>query len=882
MKPSPQFRSCLSLLLLLPALTGSGVWAQPAGPKQPGAHPVPLTVRLRLGGKSVLAAKDIAFSTFPGGRRCAYTYTGVRNPRTIQYLQKLGFRTTLYVGAKTPAERVKALEDAGAEIGMAQGIGYGSPHRAVQVNYDIAAADRLALKKKCIGPVICSTVNIGNYPSSRALYYFAAARSPDYARGYGAVYHDSNFRFLYHPSPVVKYLLYLGRGPGEPRTMVAKHDSAGKSGRKAPNERLFYRLLANQFRVALRLVEAGKFVKFRIRDFKQADLEEMGRIIGKYGKHHLIWHATEGEVGAYSYLKAKSRVAEVKRIGAGEVEVTVALAGDVFPPHLLAPLSLKLPSGVEVTSAGIGRISCEVVEQSDGPHVVVPVGRALRDGCEMALETSAPDMTVPDRMPVTLTVRNTSGEPLADGRLEWVGDAGISGAEGMTVTGGTDTPFTLPPAGEHKIKAVVRTLSGARFGLTPILAKVTATVGGRRRVFLEGFEIVVAPLVALRQDPYNRFPLAKGRRQDFLVHVDNRSRFLAHKAGPCKGVVTFKLPAGMAAVPAEQPFELKQNDVRTLTFTIRNNQWGKDPVWVRPVVRLGGAKTIFETPYPGTRVYRDEKHLAASGVNGQGLLAYWSCGDKKGGLGAGLDLAAGSKGFWGAATYPPPVIGVKGMCMPGHTSASESGTAFASFKNIDHRRGTVLCWVRREPRKANENGYVPRRADTWKVGATAMVGSRGEGLFGYFVKPQKIASSQSGIALRRYRRWKDKDGYLEALYQCMGGRIYHVQAPFEWAARWRHVGVLWDARARRLEVYLDGKLASGKLHCNGKPVVAGGHGDTEWRGSPWNDATHRNDIFTPLHGYDGAWNGTQRDEFHIYARPLTPAEIRKNMADARK
>jgi len=618
-KPSPQFRSCLSLLLLLPALTGSGVWAQPAGPKQPGAHPVPLTVRLRLGGKSVLAAKDIAFSTFPGGRRCAYTYTGVRNPRTIQYLQKLGFRTTLYVGAKTPAERVKALEDAGAEIGMAQGFGYGSPHRAVQVNYDIAAADRLALKKKCIGPVICSTVNIGNYPSSRALYYFAAARSPDYARGYGAAYHDSNFRFLYHPSPVVKYLLYLGRGPGEPRTMVAKHDSAGKSGRKAPNERLFYRLLANQFRVALRLVEAGKFVKFRIRDFKQADLEEMGRIIGKYGKHHLIWHATEGEVGAYSYLKAKSRVAEVKRIGAGEVEVTVALAGDVFPPHLLAPLSLKLPSGVEVTSAGIGRISCEVVEQSDGPHVVVPVGRALRDGCEMALETSAPDMTVPDRMPVTLTVRNTSGEPLADGRLEWVGDAGISGAEGMTVTGGTDTPFTLPPAGEHKIKAVVRTLSGARFGLTPILAKVTATVGGRRRVFLEGFEIVVAPLVALRQDPYNRFPLAKGRRQDFLVHVDNRSRFLAHKAGPCKGVVTFKLPAGMAAVPAEQPFELKQNDVRTLTFTIRNNQWGKDPVWVRPVVRLGGAKTIFETPYPGTWVYRDEKHLAASGVNGQGL-----------------------------------------------------------------------------------------------------------------------------------------------------------------------------------------------------------------------------------------------------------------------
>ena len=69
---------------------------------------------------------------------------------------------------------------------------------------------------------------------------------------------------------------------------------------------------------------------------------------------------------------------------------------------------------------------------------------------------------------------------------------------------------------------------------------------------------------------------------------------------------------------------------------------------------------------------------------------------------------------------------------------------------------------------------------------------------------------------------------------------------------------------------------------NGKPVVKGGHGDTEWRASPWNDATHRCDILTPLHGFDGAWNGTQRDEFYIYGRPLTAAEIRQNMAVAKQ
>jgi len=452
----------------------------------------------------------------------------------------------------------------------------------------------------------------------------------------------------------------------------------------------------------------------------------------------------------------------------------------------------------------------------------------------------------------------------------------------MTVRGGTHEPFSLPAGGERKISATARTAGGARFGLAPVLAKVTAKVGGAERVFLEGFEIVVAPRVALCQDPYGRFPLAKGRRQHFAVRVDNRSRFLSHRAGACKGVVTFNLPAGMEAVPPSRPFELKEDDAATLTFEVRNHRWGAEPAFVRPVVRFEGAETLSETPYPGTRIYRDEKRLASSPVDSRGLLAYWSCGDKPGGLAAGLDGSAGAAGFWGAATYPPAVIGVKGMCMPGHTSACESGTAFASFKNIDCRRGTILCWVRKEPRKKNENACVPKRGQTWKVGATAMAGGRGEGLFGYFVKPQKVAGSQSGIALRRYRRWKDAGGYLEALYQCMGRRIYHVQAPFEWVEKWRHVAVIWDAKARRLEIWLDGKPAGGPLHCDGKPVVQGAHGDAEWIASPWNDATDRNDIFTPLHGYDGAWNGTQRDEFRVYDRPLTPAEIRKDMADALK
>ena len=146
MQRNMSFSIHLLILLILPAVTETPSGAQT--PVAPGgvealaeAYPVRLELRLRLKGKAALAAKDITFSTYPGGRRVAYCYTGVGNPKTIQYLHKLGFRTTLYVGAKTSPERIKALEDAGAEIGMAQGFGYGSPHRAVQVNYDIATAD---------------------------------------------------------------------------------------------------------------------------------------------------------------------------------------------------------------------------------------------------------------------------------------------------------------------------------------------------------------------------------------------------------------------------------------------------------------------------------------------------------------------------------------------------------------------------------------------------------------------------------------------------------------------------------------------------------------------------------------------------------------------
>jgi len=837
--------------------------------------PVVVKVRLNLMAKADLAAKEVKYSTFPQGRRCAFTYVGVGLPRNIAYLHKLGFRTTIYASPGTSAEKVQALEAAGAEIAVRQPSLLGG-NTTVQEAFDMAASGRRVLKGKCKGPVMCTWPIIGGQHSDASTFSFALNRAVrgvgTSRRGYGAAFLDSNYLFLY--DPYVNYVLYLRRGRHDVGTLIVKQDNTLRGGRTAPNERLYYFLLANQFRVAVKDVAEGKIVRFKIRDFKQADLEEMGRIIGKFGADPLIWHATEGEIGAYEYLKRKSRILAVKSVGGSEVEISLALERDVFPPFLLAPLSLKLPKGFPVKAARVGPTACKITRRKKSVHVDIPLQRAFRDGVAMTLEPAAPDMGVPEKMQATLTIRNTSEEPVENARLRWVGCPGIKGVGGLTVTGG-EQPFTLPAKSQRKIAVAIRTERGARFGLIPVQGVLTAKVRGAERVFMEGFEIVVAPRLRVYQDPYWQIPMQKGHTQVFVVHLSNERisprpvlgkgmpTFLSHRAGPCRGVVRMDLPEGMEARPKERPFQLVANAETTLVFTITNNRWGAEQVQVRPVVRFEGESTASEVAYPGTDVVRDEKRIAYKPVDDKGLLFYVSW-DKSN----TADKSSGSPGYWsGDIPVYVPAIGVKGMC-----NTYPAWAVYSPFRNIDPKKGTILFWIRKHPKLKNENGYVPDRANTWKFGPS--LGGRGEALFGVDHAPQLIPSSRSFVGLRRYRAWKGKSGYVEALFRCMGGTIYHVQANFDWTSRWHHVAMLWDTKARRLDIYIDGKPASGPLHRNGKEVPAGDK--AEWHTAPWDNAVDHYCQMGLLGGHN-TWYGTDKDEFYIYNRPLTKKEIVENM-----
>ena len=822
---------------------------------------VKLTLRLEAAGKPDMKVEDLKYHVFPSGKRCAFTFFGARTPATIEVLTKLGFGTTVYLGPQTSPEALKALEKAGADIGIdvwgAKGT-YSSHIGAntIQEAFDAVATSRMVMRKSCVGPLACGA--IGGHYSTRA---FPVSRDPDNGSGFGYAYHDANYLML---SDNKEYMVYLGRQRGEVLGNRENFDNRMDS-REVPNEIIYYQMLANQFRGTLLRAAKGQIVRFSLRDFKAPDLKECSEVIGDFGKHELVWNASEAQIGANEYIQQKVHVLDAKTEG-GAVVVTLGVEEDAFLPFLLTPLPFAMPKGVKVSKAAIDGVDCAVIENKDGVFVDVPVARALSDGFQMTVVPSAPDMTAPDEMPLAVTMKNTGDKPIAGAKLRWVGSIDFA------VSGGDKEPFDLPAGGEKKFDAVAKTGRAARFGMTPFTAVIAADAGGAKRTFMSGFEVVVAPRLRVEIDPMQRIPLAKGRTQHFFVHIDNRkttmggppNTLISHKAGPCKGTVSFDLPEGMTAIPAEQPFVLGENEAKTLIFQVRNDAWGDEIVYARPMVKFEGEKDALCVLHPGTTVTRSQAMLDFKPLDDKGLLVYASWDDQS--KGASYDKACGSTR---AGQSGSPCIytneGVKGWAV-----SARMGALCDSYKNIDYQQGTILFWMRKDPQVRNENTYVPDPAETAKVGSSQW-NNNGECIFGMNSSPQIADTSQSGITLRRYRSWKGKGGYLQATYEGMGRQIRFVQVPYEWTEEWRHVAVLWDTKAKRLEVYLDGKLA-GKADA----------GKDDWYGAPWDKGRPSGEIFSPISCDHGKWTGTQRDEFYTYNRPLTPEEIEANRKAAGK
>ena len=391
-------------------------------------------------------------------------------------------------------------------------------------------------------------------------------------------------------------------------------------------------------------------------------------------------------------------------------------------------------------------------------------------------------------------------------------------------------------------------------------------------------------------DPVPRFALRKGQTLTFLIN-------LSGAAGECRGTVSFaKLPAGLEASPAKQDFALAAGESKQLVFAIGNTAWGDEAV-VRPAVTVEGDEPVNFPDRLRTTLLRDAKTLDRPPLNADGLLAYYSCGDASEKEYHHFDRCVGNKRFWNEGIWyhaggvkGRAVFGMNALPYPRHRW---SKFAYETKNNIHYRRGTMCFWMRRSRRKT-EVPYTPRfkgdPKETWRVGPTAMRGHQGEGLAGHIWSPQAIYTrwflkkprpwkpfkpeSDSFISLRRYKAVKGlTDGFLEATYLAMRQKRYTVQAPYEWTRRWRHVALVWDTDERRLEIWLDGKKASGDVRCNGKPST-----DEAWYGAPWHPGTFCNAAMSICCvSAEGGRSATDRDEYYVYNRALSAEGIEKNM-----
>ena len=654
--------------------------------------------------------------------------------------------------------------------------------------------------------------------------------------------------------------------------------------KKVPNELIYFQLLAGQFEGAIRKAREGQIVQFSLRDFKTQDMKLLEENIAEYGKHPAIWHATDGMLASSEYIKRNVHVLDIKKLGAKQVEITLGVEKDLFAPYVTVPLSIELPKRFPIESATFQGEPCQVtvIKRTKAPHVTIPIDAYLTQGCEMALTTSAPDMTVPDSMPVTLALKNTLAAPITDARLKWIGSSGIAGLTAaragkptqadpgtgplLTVSGGDDAPFTLAPGATKTVAAVAKTVRGARFGIIPVQALVTGKVQGSDRAFLGGFEISVMPMMRVDMVPNLRMPLPKGQHQYFEIRLANGKgpdRFLSHKAGPCKGALTLDLPKGMTVEPKECRFQFGQNAEQRFLVKVTNNAWGKDPVAVKPLIRLDGTAETLEVLEPGTTVIRDQALVDHKPLDQAGLLVYAGWNDRK--LNGRFTRSVGR----GRPHHHPGTTsafipgGVKGLCVESQPNCS----IHATYKNIDYRRGTILFWFKRDPKVKNENRYIADPAVTWRYRGRS---NYGEGLV--FVQGvQRGGYASGGLDIRRYPTWGDKTGYIEVAYHGLRRRSYHVRAPYPRTMEktWCHLAVAWSVEDRLLELFM-----------NGKSMGKATPGDSAWHGVPWDNAAdwgHPLVVSTMDHGH---WSGTLRDEFYIYSRPLTVKEIRANMEAA--
>ncbi len=834
------------------------------------------TVEFEMAEPAEFKARDMRFSDLPLGAPCAFMYTGPTKPATHKFFHDMGFKATMFVGADTKAETLKALEAAGVDIALGSYKGgkvtYSSfiGGNTVQEAFDVVAAARMELQKKVEGPVHVASISGHIRANSWILH-----REPYALKsiGYGAVMSDANVRMNYMTIPSSLGVL-LGHEGHEQTSLEYYSQLSSMDTRKIPNEMIYYQILANAFEGATKRVGNGAIVRVQLRDFDQKDLLDIKDQIEKYGKHPKIWQANMSMLLSNQYLKGIVKCLDVK-IQGKKGTMTVGIRKDVYGPVIQTPLSFKFPKKVNVTKISAFGMDGKIMQRESRlksrtiSHAAIPMGKAVHEGVQFKWKFTKAQMTVPDTCTFGVQITNTGNKPITDIALHAyvptglpIGMAGpkqVVYGKGMLVALKCDET-SIAPGKSIVVKGKLQTQAESRFGLTPISLNMQAAVGGSKRIFLDGAEIPVMPVLGVDLQPRKQMPMRKGDVQYFQVRVSNAHKFLhGSKSQAKKGMVSLTPHPGLTIEPQSVPFQLKDSDAQTFIFKVTNAAWDKNKIRLRPVITLDGASTPISNLCVGTPIVRHQELIDVKPLDENGLLVYASYDDltKNG----SFDKSAGNPRPYHYPNFTTPYIsdGVSKNC----TSSSPSCNIYSPYRNIDHRAGTVMFWVKRDPVVKNELRYkgdpntVPANLSEYVYEAL-------------FWTP--------GLQVYRYPDWSDKPGYVQVIYQeAFGdgkyGRRQVVNVPYnkEEQYEWMHWGVAWDIHKKQLDVFKNGKLVA-SVEKSQRP----------WYAFPWDNGGARRGwdliINTQDHGRKCV---TLRDEVYIYDRPLAAEQVLKHMKKAR-
>ncbi|NRA38268.1 MAG: hypothetical protein HRU15_09020, partial [Planctomycetes bacterium] len=352
-----------------------------------------------------------------------------------------------------------------------------------------------------------------------------------------------------------------------------------------------------------------------------------------------------------------------------------------------------------------------------------------------------------------------------------------------------------------------------------------------------------------------------GDVQYFQVTVSNENAFLHPAKGTAKkGSVSLTPFAGLHVEPQQFDFTLKNKDTQKFIFKVTNDKWDVNKIRLRPIITIASSEKPVSNLVVGTLIVRDQALIDTQPLDEDGLLMF--CGYDDLSKNGKFDMCNGNPRPYHYPNHTTPYYsnGVKNNC----TSSSPSCNIYSPYRNVDHRSGTALFWVKRDPIVKNEFRYKGNPKTSYKDAS-----------------PYKYETLfwTPGIQVYRFPDWSDKPGYVQVIYQEMFGegefgprQVVNVPYSKKEQYEWTHWAVAWDVKKKHLAVYKNGILAA-TAEKTQRP----------WYACPWDlgDKERNWDLIinTQDHGRLGA---TLRDEVYIYDRALPAAKVMSNMKKVRK